>query len=79
MDCPIVTTDIEFARGLYGDAAEYYSPLSAEDAAEAIYRVATDKELCDKLVKAGSRQLQMYDNYEQRAYKLVSILESIAE
>ena len=78
MGIPIVTTDLEFARGLCGDAACYYSAIDPVAAAEAIYKVATDKEYAAKLVANGKLQLKKFDNYEQRADKLVSILEEIA-
>ncbi len=79
MEVPIITTDLEFARGLCGDAACYYSALDAKAAAEAIYKVATDKEYAHKLVAAGKEQLRKFDNYEQRAVKLINILEEISE
>lgn len=75
MERPIITTDLEFAHGLCGDAACYYNAVDAEAAAEAIYRVATDKEYAASLVAVGKKQLGTYDNYEQRAEKLVRILE----
>lgn len=78
MGVPIVTTDLEFAHGLCGDAACYYEATNAEAAAEAIYRVATDKEYARSLTAAGKLQLQKFDNYEQRAEKLVRILEVLA-
>ena len=78
MGVPIVTTDLEFARGLCGDAACYYRAIDAEAAAKAIYKVATEKEYSSRLVENGRRQLLTYDNYEQRAEKLLSILEEIA-
>ena len=78
MEIPIVTTDLEFARGLCVDAACYYSAMDAKAAAEAIYKVATDKEYARKLVGNGKKQLQKFDNYEQRAEKLVGILQEIA-
>lgn len=79
MEVPIVTTDLEFARGLCGDAACYYSAIDAEAAAEAIYKVATDKECTARLVENGKKQLLTYDNYEERADKLINILEEIAK
>lgn len=77
MEVPIVTTDLEFARGLCGDAACYYSSLDAESAAEAIYKVATDKKYASTLVINGKEQLKKFDNYEQRTEKLIKILEEI--
>ena len=79
MGVPIVTTDLEFARGLCGDAACYYSAIDAKAAAEAIYKVATDKEYSRLLVENGEKQLLSYDDYEKRAEKLIDILESIAK
>lgn len=77
MEVPIVTTDLEFAHGLCGDAACYYDALDAEAAAEAIYKVATNKEYAKQLVDNGKKQLQKFDNYEQRAEKLIGILEEM--
>lgn len=76
---PIVTTDLEFAKGLCGDAACYYSAVDPKSAAEAIYKVATDKEYAQRLIEKGEKQLRHYDNYEQRAEKLIGILEQIGK
>lgn len=75
MEVPIVTTDLEFARGLCGDAACYYSAVDAKACANAIFKVATDKGYAAKLVANGKEQLRKFDNYEQRADKLIGILE----
>ena len=77
MGVPIVTTDLEFARGLCEEAACYYSAIDAEAAADAIYKVATDKVYSSKLVANGKEQLKKFDNYEQRADKLIGILEEM--
>lgn len=77
MGVPIVTTDLEFAHGLCGDAACYYSAVDPAAAAEAIYKVATNKEYAAQLVANGKEQLIRFDNYEQRADKLITILEEI--
>ena len=77
MGVPIVTTDLEFACGLCGDAACYYSAVDAKACAEAIYKVATDEAYRSRLIERGKEQLKKYDNYEERATKLVEILETI--
>lgn len=77
MEVPIVTTDLEFAHGLCGDAACYYNALDAEAAAEAIYKVATNKEYAKQLLEHGKKQLLKFDNYQQRAEKLIGILEEM--
>jgi len=56
----------------------YYSAIDAEVAAEAIYKVATDRQYAAKLVANGKKQLLTFDNYEQRADKLIGILEAMA-
>ena len=78
MEVPIVTTDLEFARGLCGNAACYYSAVDAQAGAEAVYKVATDKEYAMQLVAHGREQLKKFDTYEQRAAKLIRILEEIS-
>lgn len=79
MEVPIVTTDLEFAHGLCGDAACYYSAVDAKAAAEAIYKVTNDKEYTYHLIANGKKQLLTYDNYEQRAEKLIHILEELVK
>ena len=79
MKVPIVTTDLEFARGLCGEAACYYSAIDPVAAAEAIHKVATDKKYARQLIENGQKQLLKYDNYEQRTKKLIDILEEISK
>ncbi len=79
MKVPIVTTDIEFAKGLCGSAAVYYSPLSAKDAAFQIYEVATNPDLRRHLVETGARQLSSYDSYSARSEKLIHLIEEIGQ
>lgn len=57
MGKPIVTTDLDFAHDICGDAAVYYSPLSPQSAADAIEGVANDTELRDLLIKRGYDRL----------------------
>lgn len=78
MNVPIVTADMGFARSLCGEAAIYYAPLDAEEAAKAIFQVATDEELRVKLVANGKKQLLQYDTYEQRTNKLVDLAVKLA-
>lgn len=74
---PIITTDLEFARGLCGDAALYYSPLSAESAAEIIYSLANDKLLQQRLISNGEKQLKAYDTSSQRVAKIINYMETL--
>ena len=47
----------------------------AEAFGEAIYRLARNKDLRKDLVEKGKEQLKTYDNYEERARKLIEIVE----
>lgn len=79
MERPIIATDLEFAHSLCGDAALYYSPLSPESLGEAIYRLANDSGLRRKLVEDGNRQILEFDTYEDRARKMIEIVENMAK
>lgn len=73
MQRPIVTTSLAFAKGLCGDAALYYSPTSAKEAAEQIYTLANDRSLQTSLVNAGNQQIMNFDSYSDRLKKLLDI------
>lgn len=77
MHKPILTTDLDFAKGLCGDAALYFEATSPVKLGEAIYRMATDRKLIVQLVENGKKQLEKFDTYEQRARKLITIMEEI--
>ena len=74
---PIVTTDLSFARGLCGESALYYNPLSVCNAAECLYMASCDAELSKKLIDNGISQLKQFDHYSVRASKLISLCEKL--
>ncbi len=57
---PIVTTDLDFAHDVCGDAALYYSPDSADDAADAIARLALDPGLRQAHAEKGRLRLETF-------------------
>lgn len=77
MGKPIVTTNLEFAKGLCGSAAEYYSPLDAQGAADALFKVSNDANLVAQLVTNGKEELKKFDTYKERVAKLIAICEEI--
>lgn len=77
MSKPIITTDLHFARGLCENAAIYYAPLNAADAAKSIIKLVGNKSLYEELVKNGKIQLKKYDDYNERAKKLVKLCENL--
>lgn len=54
---PILTSDLDFAREVCGDAALYFDPWSAESIKDTIVRVRDDSELAKALVAKGRKRL----------------------
>jgi len=54
-DCPILTSDLDFARGVCGDAAIYFDPWNPESIKEAILRLKGDAPLAQELARRGRR------------------------
>jgi glycosyltransferase involved in cell wall biosynthesis len=57
---PVVSSNATCLPEVYGDAAEYFDPLSVEDMAAAIERVITDEPTRKKLIEAGGMQIKKY-------------------
>jgi len=74
MQKPILTTDLPFARTICGDAALYFDPASAADAAQKIQQLMEDAGLRSRLVANGLQQLRQFDLPEQRFRKIVDRL-----
>lgn len=76
MGKPIITSDLDFAYSLCGDAAIYYDALSPQALGDAIYKVMSDKGLYTSLIEKGKKQLLEFDNYEVRVNKLIALAEN---
>lgn len=76
MKKPILTSNLEFVKSLCADAAMYIDPMSPESIGEAIVQLAVDKEICNRLVENGVKQLASFDTYKDRAQKLIRIMET---
>ena len=74
MKLPILVPDLGFASVLCKNAALYYDALNVVSLGEALYELCTNAELRERLVKNGVEQLKEFNNYEQRAKKLLDIL-----
>lgn len=77
MQRPIVTTDLDFAHSICGNAAVYYSPLSAEDAAEKILRVIEDAGLQQQLISEGAKVLSALPSPQEKYEHLVEYMRDI--
>ena len=74
MEKPILTSDLDFAHGLCGEAAVYFDPTSPEDIGEKIYFLANSVEKQKDLTEKGKRQLLCFDNYNNRTIKFLDII-----
>jgi len=76
---PLVTSDLDFARELCGEAALYCDPYSAEEAAERLARLLADAELAGSLCERGRDVLaRRYPTPEAKWESLVACLEHVA-
>ena len=73
MKKPIITTDLGFARSICGQAALYFKPMNAADAANKIELLIHDVQLQKQLIDSGINQLKNFDSPKQRAEKYLSI------
>lgn len=72
---PIVTSDLDFARAICGDAAVYVPPLDPEACAEALVRVLEDGGLRERLRRTGFARVGTFPDWRQRFAAYVEVLE----
>ena len=77
MKKPIVTTDLEFAHSLCGDAALFYTATDPVSAAEKIVQVISNTNLRQQLVDNGAKELRKFDDYNSRSKKLIALCEQV--
>jgi glycosyltransferase involved in cell wall biosynthesis len=64
---PIVTTDLPFARDICGDAAVFFRPMDAVDAAIKIKALVENHNLRNNLVINGYKRLKLFPTPEEKA------------
>ena len=77
MELPILTSDIDFARNLCGEAALYFNPLDAKDIADKIELLISDKTIFENLVTQGSLKIKDYPTAKERAQSYISVCEKV--
>ena len=76
---PLVTSNMDFAVELCGDAALFVDPLDPQSSADKLVALAADPELRRSLVDAGVRQLaKMYPTAEQKFDQQIQLIGSLA-
>ena len=77
MKRPIVTTDLDFARDACKDAALYYRPEDAKDAADKIVMLINQPATWEKLVENGSQVLNTLPTPENRFHQCIDLMKSM--
>lgn len=74
MEKPIITSDLDFARGLCLDAAAYFDPLNPKAIAALLMRLDNDELWQKQLIIKGRNRLQDFDSTSERANKYLQII-----
>lgn len=77
MHKPILTTDMGFAHTVCGDAALYFEPVNPADIVNKLELLISNKELANKLIENGERQLGQFGTAEDRARQILAICEKL--
>lgn len=75
MKKPIITTDFGFSRSICGEAALFYEPKNAEEAASQIIKLVSDQSLQKTLINKGLEELAKFDTARERARKYLELCE----
>jgi glycosyltransferase involved in cell wall biosynthesis len=76
---PILTSDLDFARAVCGDAAEYFDPWDVATMRDAIVKLRDDVSLRQRLSDAGRLRLAtMFRSWDEITSDIVQRLERIA-
>lgn len=76
MNTPILTSDLDFAKGICDDAAIYFDPLEPEDIVEKLILLDNDSDLQDRLIENGQRRLSSFDTSATRVDKYLEIIKN---
>jgi glycosyltransferase involved in cell wall biosynthesis len=72
---PLITSDLDFARELCGEAAVFVSPLEPESIAKSVHKLANSNELTNRLIAIGERQLaNTYPDPDQKFQMQLDVL-----
>lgn len=77
--CPILTSNLDFAREICGDAALYFDPLNPSSIADAIVQLKSNPALQEDLIRRGKHRLgQKSQTWDEIAMNVIKGLEDIA-
>lgn len=77
MQCPILTSDLDFAHDICKDAAIYFDPLNPKEIAAKILQLVSDNILREELINKGSERLLNFPTAKERAEQYLEICKII--
>ncbi len=75
LGCPVVAANASSLPEIYSDAAIYFDPNSAQDIAEKINKVLTDKKLSQQLREKGLEQVKKF-SWRKTAQQTLNVYQS---
>lgn len=78
MKIPIITSNLDFANNICGDAALYFNPLDPNEIADKIITLAENNELYFDLISKGEKRLKKFETANSRTIKYLRICEDIS-
>lgn len=79
MGRPIVASDLGFARAVCSDAAVYFEPTSADDAAQKIVSLSNDQPKWNELIRRGKEVLNSLPTARQKHDMYVDLLRDLTD
>lgn len=79
MKKPILTSNLAFARSICKDAALYFHPLNAKEAAEKMLELNENEKMRLTLAQKGKKRLKELDTSQQRAKKYLDICKNLSD
>lgn len=74
--CPLISSNATCLPEVYGGAAVYFDPQNPQDIAKSINQVLEDKNLREKLVKSGCKQVKRY-SWSRMAKQTLEVYEAV--
>lgn len=69
---PVVSSQATCLPEIYGDGAIYFNPIDIDDMAQTIDKVLSGEQLRQKLIRAGSKRLEIY-SWEKMAQETLAV------
>jgi len=79
MSRPILTSNLDFAYSICGEAAIYFNPLDPEDIANKICLLIESNDLYKELVHAGEKRLDIFPTATERTSSYLDICKEIID